>query len=376
MAHHHLLLSALLVALPPVTSPDDAGAAPLPPPIAPRMVDAFEDAAVDDGSANGSANGSADKPAPDITVTATVEPSPVVFGEAFALVVTIGRAAGVRVELPAAIPEVEGAPRTGDPVRAVTDDVGGSAGADAGPASRVRETIRIPFLALDTSELKTPAFSLRAPDGSALEVPALTITVTMRDVNVGDAGPTALDGTGLAPAAASLSYAIPDHRPLVGLGMLTGAVLAALAARRLLRLRRARAAAAPPPPPPPRPAHVVALERLDALMASGLLARGESAPFVERLMNDVLRDYVTARFTLSAGTRTTRELVKDLLAVAEPGLDVAQVEALLADADLVKFARASLHPTDAHAMAGRVRSFIERTALITGTSGHAAGQPA
>lgn len=389
----HTALTLLLAAAPPGAAqaaastsgvpadvPLDAGVV-VPRPIEPRV---HEDHAQDNARDAGAAD--ADR-APDIVVSAAVEPSPVVFGAPFSLVVSVVRASGVRVELPAALPEIEGAPRTGEPERAVTD-LGGAVGGgpvDGGPvdvaaAPRVRETIRIPFLALDTAELKTPAFALRAPDGSRLEVPALTVAVS--DPAAGpDAGTHAPPGAagsaggattapssgaganGLAEAEPALVYTVPDRRPWIVLGALGLVAGLVLAARKMMRLRRSRAADAAPPPPPPRPAHVVALERLDALLASKLIAHDETSLFVERLMNEVLRDYIAARFALSAGTRTTRELVHDLLGVSEATLDVAQVEALLADADLVKFARASLAAHDAHGMAGRVRAFVVRTAL-------------
>jgi hypothetical protein len=47
-----------------------------------------------------------------------------------------------------------------------------------------------------------------------------------------------------------------------------------------------------------------------------------------------------------------------------PGLDVILVESLLADADLVKFAKASIATEQAHGMATRVRALVESTASI------------
>jgi hypothetical protein len=55
--------------------------------------------------------------------------------------------------------------------------------------------------------------------------------------------------------------------------------------------------------------------------------------------------------------------VAELLGISVPGLDVKLVETLLADADLVKFARAAIAPDQAHGMATRVRALIEATAL-------------
>ena len=85
-------------------------------------------------------------------------------------------------------------------------------------------------------------------------------------------------------------------------------------------------------------------------------------------MDEVLRDYVASRFTLPAGSRTTRELVAELLLLRPPGLDIVLVERVLLDADRVKFARASLPPTAADEMAGRVRELILATAQAAPSS--------
>src|SRR5690606_36020552 len=157
--------------------------------------------------------------------------------------------------------------------------------------------------------------SLSAKDGVTIEVPSLTVNVTVPPdpLQGPDAGPlpagaepSSLVLEGAAPA---IAYAVPDARPWVVLSALASSgVLYALvrfAARRRGVVVRAAPAA---PPVPVRPAHEIALERLERLLASGLLANGQTDVFVERLMDEVLRDYLTQRFSLSAGTRTTREL--------------------------------------------------------------------
>ncbi len=352
---------------PTAEAQSDAGVAEeaLPPPIPPRELD---DA--DAGVADATAPDGGPASIPGLVLNATIEPALVPFGAPFELVVTITRDRGLQLALPGAIPDVDSAPRTGDPVRTVQDL---PAAADAGPGgARVKETIKIPFLALDTKDVKTPAFTLTGKDGAAVDVPALDVRVdmpkdTMPNPAGPDAGPPPPGTVVLEPNAPAIAYAVPDARPFVVLGAFAGAGLLFFLVRLFARRRKATAPATPAvPPPPPRPAHEVALERLEALLASGLLQRGETAEFVERLMDEVLRDYISARFQMTAGTRTTRELVKDLLGVAVLGLDVSLVESLLADADLVKFAKASIPSERAHAMATRVRALIDATKLVPG----------
>lgn len=359
------------------TAESDAG----PPPIAPRDdSDRNGDDASDANAPHGDA-GPATAPAiPNLALSAHVEPDVVPFGAAFSLVIVINRDRGVRLDIPGALPDIDNTPRTGDPVRTVEElpaparasdapDAGPSTSVSA-PAVRVRETIKIPFLALDTTGVKTPAFVLTGKDGATVDVPALEVRVqvdadAMPNPMGPDAGPPPPGTVVLESAAPAMAYAVPDARPFVVAGAFaTSGILFALV-RFVARRRKLHAPPAPlTPPPPPRPAHEVAIERLDGLLASGLLQRGESGVFVERLMDEVLRDYIEARFALHAGARTTRELVKELLGVAALGLDIALVEGLLADADLVKFAKASIAADRAHAMATRVRALVDATKLV------------
>jgi hypothetical protein len=350
-----------------VDSVVDAG----PPPIEPREPRDVEDTVDDAGvsAAAGTGPGSASGAIPNLTLSAAIEPNVAVFGEPFSLVVTIVRERGVRLQMPGSLPDIEGAPRMQN-AAGVPMEVRSVDELEGGDGSRVREVIRVPFLALDTVDVETPAFVLTSVDGLTVDVPSLKVKVVVPP-DPPDAGPATTPGPDgqpqvvLAPAASTIAYPVPDARPWIALSALLSAAVLYAGVRAAARRRRLAVPKAPPVPiAPPRPAHEVALERLEALLATGMLARGETAVFVERLMDEVLRDYLTARFGLSAGTRTTRELVKDLLGISWAGLDVVLVEGLLADADLVKFAKAAISAERAHAMATRVRALIEATSPV------------
>ena len=297
------------------------------------------------------------------TVVARIEPDPVPFGGVVDLVVTVTRPARRPITLPEALEPAETLPGTGE-VRREAREL---------PGSRVQETLRFSFLALDVKELKTPAFVLTvgpSPDddkdtsdddgGTILEVPSLPVRVQV-DPIIDDVDGGVPPGTLVVDAAADhLTYRVADERPWIALVVLLVFGIAAAIARVLLRRSRKMQAARGPPPVPPRPAHEVALERLEALMP--LLQQGQVTVFVEKLMDEVLRDYLAGRFALAAGTRTTKEIVGDLLGVVSAHLDVGLIEKVGQDADLVKFARAHLAAEQAHAMAGRVRALITATA--------------
>jgi hypothetical protein len=344
-----------------VANTRDAG----PRPIEPREAEPADAGVVDAGLSE--AELAAQKAAAPFALQARIEPPLVEFGARFDLVIELSRDRGLRLDVPE-LPESKTAPRVGDAVRSVEELPALPAPPDAGPIvahPRVKETIRIPFLALDVDDVKTPAFVLKSAEGTTLDVPALPVRV-----HDGTPPPPNDPKTGQPPqglvlegAASNIQYTVPDTRPWVLLS--TTAVAGLLYA--FVRWRLGKRSLALPtvvePPKKARPAHERALEHLDALLAAGLLARGETAVFVERLMDEVLREYVQGRFGLPAGSRTTRELVAELLGISVPGLDVKLVETLLADADLVKFARAAIAPDQAHGMATRVRALIEATAL-------------
>lgn len=299
------------------------------------------------------------------SLQARVEPDPVAFGERFDLVIEVVRAEGDRLSLPRDLPEEPAARRVGPPERSLTP-----LPPDEDGAARVREIVRVPFLALDLDDVKTPALVLTAPDGSALEIDSLPVRVTV-DADAPPPPPAADVGEALEEAERTLSFEVFDARPLVGAGALGFAGLALLLFRWLDRRRRALLALRPraaEPVAPDRPADVIALERLDALLAERLLPRGEAMLFVERLMDEVLRDYLERRYQVLAGRRTTTELADDLLSVSAPGLDLELVRGLLDDADLVKFARADVAVDTAHGMANRVRALIEATREATRAS--------
>ena len=294
-----------------------------------------------------------------IALAVRTEPARVTFGGQFDVVLEVTRPRGVVVTLPGDWPDDDAVPQSGTPTRSLVE-------LDRG--ERVREILRIPFLALDLPTVKSPAFQLQIRDHDALDVPALPIAVDPEPLPspMGpDGGP--MDALVLEPAAAVITWPVADARPWIVVALLMGGVVAFLLLR--VALRRIPVPSRPPEPlAPPRPAHEIALERLDVLLATGLLARNEVPTFVERLMDEVLRDYVASRFTLPAGSRTTRELVAELLLLRPPGLDIVLVERVLLDADRVKFARASLPPTAADEMAGRVRELILATAQAAPSS--------
>ncbi len=133
--------------------------------------------------------------------------------------------------------------------------------------------------------------------------------------------------------------------------------LAVLAALLWRRRRRSGAAGSAP-----RPAHLLALAELERLERELPADRPGTEEFYARLA-DILRRYVLGRFGLSAPTQTTEEL---LAAVARTGGPVAArrqlIGRVLAQCDLVKFARQQPAPATAPGNLRQARAFVEQTA--------------
>lgn len=115
-----------------------------------------------------------------------------------------------------------------------------------------------------------------------------------------------------------------------------GAIIALLVRRRLKNRRPA------PPPVPPRPAHEVAMEKLDRL-GSLLSEGGDLRPFYFEL-SEAIREYLGGRFGFDSLEMTTEELVATLRRVSlgtARGVVGGEVEGWLSACDLVKFAKVS-----------------------------------
>lgn len=133
-----------------------------------------------------------------------------------------------------------------------------------------------------------------------------------------------------------------DYTLLWILGGLGAIALVALITLLLARwwMKRAKAAA---PPPPPRPAWEVALEKLEALRREQkqMLADGRVVVWVDGV-SDALREYLGHRYGFEGLESTTDEIVSRLRKTRLAGVTVPEIAAILADCDLVKFAKATL----------------------------------
>lgn len=323
---------------------------------------------------------------PAFVVAARTEPAKVNFGQRFFVVVEITRDKGTPIDIPASLPESDAVRRSGNIERSVENNKNtDNNSANQNDGNKVKEIIRIPYLLLGIDGTETPAFALRAPNGDAIDVPALPISVadsvldsqdpsnattnpnpnTNPNTNPNSPHTDQGDELTLLPAQKSFFFTIPDVRPAATVLAFAGSI----AGLWLLRRAQAKRKLFVPAPTQQNIPVVVkspyerALEKLDALLAEQLLENGEVPVFVSRLMDEVLRFYLVERYQVPADKRTTRELADDLFRMPDINLDVPLIRQLLEDADLVKFARADMQAETARDMAQRVRMLISATAL-------------
>ncbi|MCA9610346.1 MAG: hypothetical protein KC619_32345, partial [Myxococcales bacterium] len=95
------------------------------------------------------------------------------------------------------------------------------------------------------------------------------------------------------------------------------------------------------PPPPPRPPWEVALEQLEAIRKeqTALIAGGRQVELVDRI-SDVVREYLGHRYDFNGLESTSDEVVARLRKVKLRRIALTDIQNLLADSDLVKFAKA------------------------------------
>lgn len=123
--------------------------------------------------------------------------------------------------------------------------------------------------------------------------------------------------------------------------------------------RRLRPAPLPEvPAPPPRPAWEVALESIEALRADRALLYEEPLQFHHRI-SEILRVWLQGRFQISAPEMTSEEILKELrprrLAL---GGWIERIHAILADSDLVKFAKFSPPPDDSFTLLQQLEELV------------------
>ncbi len=287
-----------------------------------------------------------------VRITASVEPSVATVGDRLHLRIDIDRANGVTVALPDVVAGVVPF-EVLDAVMA--EPVSGS--------DRTVERRDYIIVAFETGELYVPAlaFEYVTADGDTGEAFSESLAVTIESVL-----PEVGEDEEVGPKDIKPPVELPRRVwPLI---VVVLALVAAAAAfyfvRKWLRGRTSEPAeeTVAEPPVPRIAAHVVALERLDALERDDPIGRGEIQRFYVRA-TEIVRLYLRDRFGVDAIDMTTHELPPAMLAARIDKGEIGWSEGFLLHADLAKFARHVPSEERARSDFGEAREFIERTRL-------------
>jgi hypothetical protein len=203
---------------------------------------------------------------------------------------------------------------------------------------KMRRQFTLEVAAYEPGSFEIPPVELTyfGADGTVKSVRTQAVPITIKSLIANEPEPKLKENADSVPVIERnyLLLYIAGGVAAAGLG-----ALIALLVRRRLRARRP-----PAPAAPPRPAHEVAMERLDRL-GTILAQGGDLRPFYFEL-SEAIRDYLGGRFGFDSLEMTTEELVAALRRVPAHetrGVRGSEIEGWLGGCDLVKFAK--LAPT-------------------------------
>lgn len=212
------------------------------------------------------------------------------------------------------------------------------------------EIAKIP-LALGSTRAATPALKIEI--GTGFRDSELPIATSTRAEAMAELEKMA------AEDPSTRAVLIDDYRPLYAACGLAALVLAGLLIRRLWTRKRPQEVSVAPVAPP-RPAHEVALERLEALRRSGLLEKKDFKAFFA-VLSEILREYAGARYGFESLELTVDELIDALAPLRTPGLESGRLKTLLDRADLVKFAKYAPDTVEASDALNTAFAIVEQT---------------
>ncbi len=113
--------------------------------------------------------------------------------------------------------------------------------------------------------------------------------------------------------------------------------------------------------PPPIPPHITAFKALETLRGEQLWQEGEYKRYYSAL-TDILRAYISGRFGVAALEMTSDEIMDSVRGLEEvPQRCELELQELLRDADLVKFAKAEFDASMNESYFATAHTFIELT---------------
>ncbi len=276
---------------------------------------------------------------PAIRAGTLVRPETVAVGDPFVFVVSVEVPAGARIEWPA-ITDTAAVVVMREPVRVTSEEKG---------ATRT-ETATYALAPWDVGALPIGlADAIVHVGDKTLRVPMTAAHVVVKTVLPGD---TTLH----TPKPAKTLF--PRLLPWWKRWWPALAIIAALLLLWWIWSRRKRGAAADSRAP--LDVYARAMHDFERLERLALLDAGEGGRFVA-LAVEILRTYLSARIPDAALSRTTSELV--VVMADDIRVPIATLLTLLEESDAIKFARRTVTPAHARALAADARSIVEQIEL-------------
>lgn len=218
-------------------------------------------------------------------------------------------------------------------------------------------TYRLDFLALEPGDLTLPALTVRVitPEGlvGTAQTEPQVVHVESLIANEPDAQPR--------PATEPVVVMEDDYTLAWIGGALLLMALTALITWLVARWLRNRPKVLPPPPPP-RPAWEIAMAKLRAARADVTAAMAEGAQSrVIDAASDALREYFGRRFDFNGLESTSDEVIAHLRTQHLSGVTLPEIQTLLGDCDLVKFAKFQPSAEDCERILFESEKLVQRT---------------
>ncbi len=231
---------------------------------------------------------------------------------------------------------------------------------------RLKRQFTLTIAAYEPGAKQVPAIEVTylGPRGDVRTARTTPVTVKIASLIANEPEPAIKD------AAPPVTVMEENLWPAYIAGGLCAAGLGALLT--MLIVRRLRARRGERPGPPPRPAHEVAMERLDRLGAYGFLENADNRPFYFAV-SEIIRDYLGGRYGFDSLELTTDELCAELRRQAGRELFLSEIEGWLSACDLVKFAKISPSAAEARGALESAIRIVTATRPVLAPAGTVAG---
>lgn len=278
------------------------------------------------------------------------EPQDVLIGDHFELQMTVEAPEGVEVAFPAITPEF-----TEGKIELLEEYPTESSATTEGNY-QLRKRYRL--TSFEPAEYRLDSLGVLTFDGATIDTlfaeDALVLRVDIMPVDT--AQKTIYD----IRQPMKTPLVVEEFRGYVVAVLILGSVIAAVLHLLLSRTRKGRAKAAKEAELPKEAPHIVAIRALEQLSTQKLWQSGHYKAYYTRL-TDILRDYLYGRFGVGAMEMTTPEIMAELRTLPLSERQVDELEELLVESDLVKFAKHTPAVETNEAAYYKVYYFVENT---------------